>query len=670
MDPVRCIFLSLLAACLAFPSLAIAETDPPGRVARLALADGAVHLLDHDTGEWSGAHVNWPVTTGDVLHTGADGRAELRIGSGAIRLDSGTEIELRQLDDEQIRIWLEYGSVALRVRSHDPVDWITVDTRDGRVLATEPGQYRIDHGDGGTSLSVHRGELGFFAEDSQTTVSDGQRIEVRYVQQTVYRSTAIVRDDFSDWYLARDSRDDALGQPRYVSAEMTGAEELERHGSWSHYADFGPVWTPHRVTSGWVPYRYGRWVWVQPWGWTWLDDAPWGFAPFHYGRWAMVRGRWAWIPGAYEARPLYAPALVAWVGSPGWRIAFPFGSAPAIGWFPLAPREAYTPYYRVSRAHVHRLNGDHVGNVAHVDHRTNRSRRHWQDYRNHRLAATVVPASALSQRRAVHHDAVRDSVRWMRDVQLADAAPGHVRRDIDSERRTVNQRLERERERRRSGDARVGQAASRSVTTLRDSSDWTPRSSQSTPRVSETRTRTHPRAWPAPSGVERAGRGIREQDAAPSRREQRIRAPSGRPESRMENMQQRSSPRGVPQRQGPSQAIGAEKAQPRPGIRESVRAKTQARPERTVRAAVAQDSSPRSGERRDSRRVDGRHSTSMPATRITHPFWAQAEGRQSTSTRTETRGGSEDLDGVSERRGWRPPGNIEWRPPGNIERRN
>jgi len=237
MNPVRSIFLLLLAACLALSSSAMAETDPPGRVARLALADGAVFLLDHDTREWSNAQGNWPVTTGDVLHSGADGRAELRIGSGAIRLDSGTEIELRQLDDEQIRIWLEYGSVALRVRSHDPADWITVDTRDGRVLATEPGQYRIDYADGTTTLTVHQGELGFFAEDSQTTVTDGQRIEVRYAQRTVYRSTAIVRDAFAHWYLARDARDDTLGQPRYVSAEMTGAEELERHTTGKPNAD-------------------------------------------------------------------------------------------------------------------------------------------------------------------------------------------------------------------------------------------------------------------------------------------------------------------------------------------------------------------------------------------------------------------------------------------------
>src|SRR4029079_18322212 len=96
-----------------------------------------------------------------------------------------------------------------------------------------------------------------------------------------------------------------------------------------------PVWMP-RVRAEWVPYRYGHWAWVEPWGWTWIDDAPWGFAPFHYGRWAYVRGGWVWAPGVMVARPVYAPALVAFVGVGGASVA----------WFPLGPREVYVPAWR------------------------------------------------------------------------------------------------------------------------------------------------------------------------------------------------------------------------------------------------------------------------------------------------------------------------------------
>src|SRR5437867_1713415 len=83
---------------------------------------------------------------------------------------------------------------------------------------------------------------------------------------------------------------------------------------------------------------------ANPWGWTWVDDAPWGFAPFHYGRWVWYRSRWCWAPGSYVARPVYAPALVAWVGGPSVNVSVSIGrSSPPVGWFPLGPREVYVP---------------------------------------------------------------------------------------------------------------------------------------------------------------------------------------------------------------------------------------------------------------------------------------------------------------------------------------
>ena len=106
-----------------------------------------------------------------------------------------------------------------------------------------------------------------------------------------------VRDSFDDWATLRDQRDDRVPRTRYVTSEMTGYEDLDRYGSWRDDSEYGPLWTPRRVPAGWAPYRDGRWTWVAPWGWTWVDNAPWGYAPFHYGRWVMVNQRWCWAPG-------------------------------------------------------------------------------------------------------------------------------------------------------------------------------------------------------------------------------------------------------------------------------------------------------------------------------------------------------------------------------------
>ena len=103
----------------------------------------------------------------------------------------------------------------------------------------------------------------------------------------------------------------------------------------------------HRA-SPWAgrPTNIGRWVWVSPWGWTWIDDSRWGYAPFHYGRWAHVRDRWCWVPGPRHVRAVYAPALVGWGGSHGHNVS----------WFPLGPREVYVPGRRFSRNYWERVN--------------------------------------------------------------------------------------------------------------------------------------------------------------------------------------------------------------------------------------------------------------------------------------------------------------------------
>jgi hypothetical protein len=137
---------------------------------------------------------------------------------------------------------------------------------------------------------------------------------------------------------------------------MIGCDDPDWYRNWNETSEYGPVWIPSSLPAGWAPYKFGRWAWVQPWGWTWIDDQPWGFAPFHYGRWAISRGVWVWVPGSILHRPVYAPALVAFVGAGN-------GGAMRNGnfrWFPLGPREAYVPPYRASREYIRKVNIRHV----------------------------------------------------------------------------------------------------------------------------------------------------------------------------------------------------------------------------------------------------------------------------------------------------------------------
>src|SRR5690606_13369775 len=147
----------------------------------------------------------------------------------------------------------------------------------------------------------------------------------------------------------------ALQSPsaQYVADNVIGYEDLDEHGQWQHEPEYGPVWQPRQVASDWAPYRDGRWGWVAPWGWTWIDASRWGFAPFHYGRWVQVRQRWCWVPGPRHHRAVYSPALVGWVGSAPVSVTVNIGN---IGWYPLGPRDLYRPGYRHSLHYIQCIN--------------------------------------------------------------------------------------------------------------------------------------------------------------------------------------------------------------------------------------------------------------------------------------------------------------------------
>lgn len=355
---LTCALVSLAALACSTPALA--EEDPPGRVGRLAALQGSVSWFDHEQGQWDEAERNRPLTSGDRVATAARARAELRVGSTVLRLGGGTEVEVLRLDDERIQLQLHSGSLALRVRSRAMAAEIELVTQEARVLPQRAGHYRLDREDDSTQAGVWRGTLrvadegGFLVETGQRVElwreGRGERAELRRDWKNPQRS-----DEFAEWVLEEDERDTRSASSRYVSPEMTGAEELDRAGRWEQHPEYGAIWLPFEVRADWAPYRDGRWVWVRPWGWTWVDEAPWGFAPFHYGRWVHWRGRWGWTPGDYIARPVYAPALVAWVGGSHWGVSVNFGG-PAIGWLPLAPFELFMPYYRSTPTYRDRIN--------------------------------------------------------------------------------------------------------------------------------------------------------------------------------------------------------------------------------------------------------------------------------------------------------------------------
>src|SRR5579872_5183716 len=354
-------------ACLMVAGAATmwAQDDPPSRVARLNFLEGSVSFQAAGHDDWSAASINYPLTTGDHLWADENSRAELHVGATAVRMDRHTALAFLNLDDRLTQLQLSDGSVNITIRRQDEDDAYEVDTPNGAVTLLRPGSYRIDADPDRqiTTVAVRSGEAEVTAGGQAFPVHSRQSAAINGTDTpSTDVSAAVESDDFDRWWETRDDREMRRPAPRYVSPAMVGSEDLDQYGEWRDNPGYGPVWYP-RTSAGWAPYREGHWAYVEPWGWTWVDDAPWGFAPFHYGRWAYLDGSWGWVPGPVVARPVYAPALVAWVGGSNWGASLSFGGGGGVGWFPLGPREVYVPSYHVSNTYINRVNVVNVTNV-------------------------------------------------------------------------------------------------------------------------------------------------------------------------------------------------------------------------------------------------------------------------------------------------------------------
>src|ERR1700719_2730391 len=433
----------LMALVVAVPQRAAADQDdPPGRIARLSLAEGSVSFQPAGTEDWVSAVVNRPLTTGDKLWADQNSRAELHLGSASIRIGASTGFSFLNLDDNTVQLQLTAGSLRIRVRRLDRREIFEVDTPNLAFTALRPGTYRINVNEAGDTTVV-------VVRDGEGEVTGGgQSYAINADETGIFTGTDQLnadiegvgdQDDLERWSYERDRREDHSASRRYISEDAIGYEDLDENGGWRDTPDYGTVWFPHTTVVGWAPYRYGHWVWIEPWGYTWVDDEPWGFAPFHYGRWVTVRGAWGWVPcrpaavvGVAYIRPVYAPALVAWVGGGGFAVAVVAGGGPAVGWFPLGPREVYVPSYRVSRTYVNNVNitnttvnttvvNNYYNNVV-VNKNVNVTN---VKYVNQGVpgAVTATSTQTFTSGQSVHNNTMKVNEREMASAQVVAATP-------------------------------------------------------------------------------------------------------------------------------------------------------------------------------------------------------------------------------------------------------
>jgi hypothetical protein len=309
--------------------------------ARLSLIQGDVVVLTRDTGnEWVAASINLPLLPEDRVWVPQDGRTEIQfLGRTYLRADRNTEITITKFawdrDSHIIQTAVPEGRVYVNYRSSAGRNSVfQVDTPLVSVMAYENANCDIQvREDGYTEVSVLDGVVYVESQNGNTLVTRGNMVSIG-TEHYAEISPLGPRSEWIRWNQSRDSRlVRSRTSSRYLPAELdVYSSDFDDNGRWIYTRDYGYVWNPTVVVSGWAPYRNGRWVWMHD-DYVWVSYEPWGWAPYHYGRWAFRIGiGWFWAPPAINA-VFWSPGFVAWIYTPTY-----------VSWVPLAPRETYYGY--------------------------------------------------------------------------------------------------------------------------------------------------------------------------------------------------------------------------------------------------------------------------------------------------------------------------------------
>ena len=408
----RRIFPWLLAAVLGLVPAGVRaqDDDQPIRqsVARISFVEGdASYSRGDDPDDWQAAALNVPMTLGDRVYTADGSRLELQFHNGFVRLAPGSDLTALNLTDDIAQFSLTSGTASIRVRRLQSDDVVEIDTPNAAVTLDAPGDYRIDvDADGNSRVAVRRGESTIAAGGGQVPLAAGSLMSIQGFDNPYYDVSELpTQDSWDSWVNFRNSKFTRVASYQYMNADVVGAEDLDQYGRWDDVPDYGRCWTPSTVAVGWAPYRDGQWLWEDPWGWTWVGAEAWGWAPYHYGRWVNYSSRWYWVPVGRQATVTYSPALVAFIGSgPGFSAAVAVGGPGYVGWFPLAPRDPFIPWWGSQR----NVNVN-VTNVTYVN----------------RSYVTVVNQNTFVSGAAVGNNAIRD-VRVLQNFERAPVVRGVV----------------------------------------------------------------------------------------------------------------------------------------------------------------------------------------------------------------------------------------------------
>jgi FecR protein len=326
------VLTALVCGLLTLPALASSQA----RIVRLSDVEGAVEV-DRSTGQgYEKAFLNMPITEGAKLWTKSDGRAEVEFEDGSVvRIVPDTKISFSQLSladsgKKLSTVKVDEGTAYINFRSKKDSE-LTVRFGHESAKLTEPAHLRVNMQDTDATLAVFTGEVEVAGPSGSVKVGKKQSATFDLAASDHYELAKNVEPDpYDKW-----DKEQAQYHDHYYASNSYngypysyGVSDLNYYGGFYNVPGYGYLWQPYFAGVGWSPFTNGAWCWYPGFGYTWVSAYPWGWMPYRYGTWVFVPAYgWAWQPGGWSAWNT-VPAAV----NPPNRFAPP--QAPATGGHP------------------------------------------------------------------------------------------------------------------------------------------------------------------------------------------------------------------------------------------------------------------------------------------------------------------------------------------------
>lgn len=172
--PMKQISLTFTLVVLLFGSGAAIAQSIAARISELS---GQVEIRSNITAAAKSAQLNTIVGPKNIITVSAGGQAEIQLGANLFRLEPDSELEIIQINQNNLKLKLNYGLVKLSLPDVGLLPQFELSTATGRLLVSEPSQITVDFSPppGATAIRLLSGNANFeYNSDNYTLQADTQ----------------------------------------------------------------------------------------------------------------------------------------------------------------------------------------------------------------------------------------------------------------------------------------------------------------------------------------------------------------------------------------------------------------------------------------------------------------------------------------------------------------